>query len=273
MKGRDLSEELVVNCFTEEDKRALEFTQGKITITLRDELDDRYGDLYCVHTPDKMKRETCRIINANRHLIEKIRNFEAWFLSKLSPEEMSLRTESSGGSSLYSTNQADARSKTHDVNISNQKALNASAGYARSLEGHPDTLKDDAENIVDKIAPVVSEFKAFNFKGEGMEVEGSRVVVADAPAVDNAIRYRSTAFARNREVMSNENSSLIESKNIVESNNFGSGASCNVNESISKTFNFVETLEKSYSLELKNLRDSFWVKFERLFTKYAIDCD
>lgn len=43
-KGRDLSQRMMDDLFTAQQKQTLEFTQGKIKLTIKDQLDNRFGN-------------------------------------------------------------------------------------------------------------------------------------------------------------------------------------------------------------------------------------
>lgn len=45
-RGRDLSERIMTDVFTAEQKQILEYTQGKVTLDIKKQLDIRFGNRY-----------------------------------------------------------------------------------------------------------------------------------------------------------------------------------------------------------------------------------
>lgn len=48
IKGASISEQIASQCFTEEQKEILEYEQGKIKVTIADQINRFYGDKYLV---------------------------------------------------------------------------------------------------------------------------------------------------------------------------------------------------------------------------------
>lgn len=73
IRGRDIAQELADNCFTDEQKEVLEFTQGKVKITIADQIIRLYGCNLLTNNKEDTIKFFAYKVNEYSYLIDDLR--------------------------------------------------------------------------------------------------------------------------------------------------------------------------------------------------------
>lgn len=83
VRGRDVSARIADECFTNEQKEILEFTQGKVNLTLQKQLDLRFGSRVLWYDEESHIAKFAELVYFYAHRIKQIKEAQEQYLERL----------------------------------------------------------------------------------------------------------------------------------------------------------------------------------------------
>lgn len=275
--GGSISSEISHQCFTDEQREILEYQQGKLKITIADQLNRFYGHKYLVWSESKTLNIAAQIVHENEHLIEEIKTLKEKIKILKDPGNYK-RVVTTKTSSLGCANsQTNTDNLNKQIDISEIYSQNNSVSYQRSMTSEPTELinKLDVLDDTNKLLTLKQNKSKGKFTEDEMtetsllkinreEINEQELV----PASDNR-DYHNSAFAKTGGLSFSNSDSMIEHRALNKNTSVNKGVSTATNKGTTEENIESESVYKSLIIEIPRLRVKFWNKFWFLFK----DCD
>lgn len=271
MIGKEINSKIAEKCFNQELKTLLEFRDGDFVITVEDELNDRYGELYVRFTEKQMLREAKKIIIHNWDLIEKIK-LRTHYFKALNPDFFAINVKDTTVTANIQKSDAEGKTKTNDISISNVSSISAGSQTARTLANPPTSLEENLENSIplNTLPNIEAKRKNFqnSFDNENFLITAETITTPPRQAAtgNTNTKYHSTAFARNSDISISTSNSNNESRNLTVQDTKTTSAGCNHTTTTTTTDTVGESVLKAYDSEIKGYFEEFWTYFSVLYT-------
>lgn len=272
IKGASISEQIASQCFTEEQKEILEYEQGKIKVTIADQINRFYGDKYLVWSEFKTLNLAAQIIHENEHLIDEIKDLKEKIKLLKDPRNfkkiVNVKTQTIG----CANTDTDMKNLNKHIDISEVYAQNNAVKYNRSMSSEPTQLinKLDALDDTNKLLTLKQSKKKFKFSKDEFSDEMLAGVKEDIefkelkPESDNR-DYHNAVFSKEGDLAFSGNDSYIEHRAMNKHNTLSKSISTANNKGETEIDVVGESVYKSLMIEIPRMRIKFWNKFWCLF--------
>lgn len=262
-------------CFTEEQKEILEYTQGKIRVTIADQLKRHFWGMYLVHSPEDTFNYFSQIIYENSYLIDEIKDLQEKI--KLIKDPRSYKKTSTSNSDNLACSNAVANNEqlSRNTSISDFQNEGASTSYGRGINSEPDKIVKQLDILKDdtKLDSLPIQKEKINFvntevkEDKLLEINKEVINPQQVNPISDELKYHNTSFSKTGD------HNLTKSSNFSDSRAIGKGSSSSKGISLGKTQSkqeeevIAESLLKSLTAKIPQKRIEFWMRFWPLFSK------
>lgn len=271
----EIAEHLATNCFTDEQREALEYTQGKIKITIEEQIERVYGSRYLLYNLKRTTSLFAQVLNDHSYLIDEIKTYQEKIKQMRDPANYVKSSKTSMKGSTCSSQKNHNEALNRHISVNDNYMTSSSSKYIRGMNAEPTELINNLDVLddTDKLSTKLDTMKKTRFLSDDvtmdkfMGTQSDEIQVPKEVAISDNRSYHNESFSKTGDLVHNSNYSFNENRNLNKGDSKGKSATSNT--STVKADNDVvgESVYKAITVEIPRLRLMFWNKFAFLFVK------
>lgn len=267
LRAEDVAQELADSCFTEDQKEILEYTQGKIKISIADQIIGNYAGKYLLYNKLLTIKKFAQILHEREYMIEDMKRLQATIVEIKNPQNYSLERDTNHQNLVSNKGNSKSTSTSKSVNIGDSNILNDSNTFQRVLTSHPNKViaEIDKRDDTDKVN-FGTKLNYYSYSGDTLNIiRAERNIEKLEPKSDGNL-YHSQGITGGHEKAVGIQTSMFDAR----SNNEGLSEACNITTGLNNAKMTIivkaDANLRSLMAEIPKIRSKFWLTFQSLFT-------